>query len=676
MTIFKMNIIDPTQQSKMNKWQHFFKRNTVLLQRFFKQQPAAFPTESPPPESDPTDRDDQNSAQMDLNQTEVRQLNFDEAIALIKKSTAGIKTICSATESDFLNLGGELQSIYTESETLTQKVVAAISADQDQTIRGALAIIQSHAAAALKELNLRHSRLVSDMEGLQAIYSDLDNLNNQSNHFKTVAKNLKMVGLNISIESARNTESRDAFQILAEEITQLAQNVYSVAANVADDTAAVQQNLQSIQGDIAIRMQNLNDLISSAEITVNNALAEVEKLMQLTVEALDSIGLKSKKISEQVGHLVVGIQIHDNISQRVAHINTSFEEAIGYLRTSSDDELPVTDLKKYYGRAAGLNRIQVLQLKNIIDDVSEVEHTSTEALDKLLTSIEDVINPKNIDAGNLDAICQIDSTDSRHPVAVLRRALEELILLFDKGFEDIDRLTAARRQTNQTIAHMGGYIDTVRDINFDIHLKALNAVIKSIRIGETGRAIQAIVNEMKALAEKSNTTIQSVTDIMQDIASASDAMDQSDEKDLNGTDTNSQLLRQGIEGFANACTTFRKNSRNALELGGQLQKKISHVRHGITFFDDLLSTFKRHHADLEKVEELLEPHAGDMTEDWIAEENRMIEQYTMQRERDAHLQMLSGSQESAESSNGKTGEESKNDSQSTDEDLDDNIELF
>jgi len=601
---------------------------------------------------------------------------------LIQKFTAsseGLKQICATTESDFLGLGNQLQSIYAESESLTQMVVALLSTEQDQTIQGALNTIQIHAANAIQELNQRREKLDKDLEGLKAIQVDLGSLSKQNNSFKQVAKNLKMVGLNISIESARTDESKNMFQALADEITQLAQTVYEVAANVSEDTASAQQNLNSIQSDISARMNHLQGLISAAEAMVKDALNEVDNLMQLTMHVMDGVGAKAKDINEQVGRLVVGIQIHDNISQRVAHIDTAVIEAVDIIKTSMGISLPPSAMEVIYGKAYGINRLQMAQLNTARDDVSSVYHQSKRALDKLLEAVVGVVQPEGFDFSSAGNVCQFDVTNSRHPVAVLKRALDQLIALFDEGLEDIRRLSAAREETSQTITRMTEHIDRVRDINFDIRLKALNAVIKSTRLGETGKAIEAIVNEMKEMAEQSNTTIQSVTDIMESIASASDDMDRNAADDAQSTDSAGYQLRNGIDEFSVACNSFKDQSFEVLDKGAALQEKIGKAGQKINFFDRLIRVFNKHQKDFTAMDGILAPFSHAVPEDWLEEEKRIIERYTMQREREAHEETLNGVRNAKNSTKGNERKEKAlmaKPSEGGDSDLGDNIELF
>ncbi|RJQ77198.1 MAG: hypothetical protein C4519_13790 [Desulfobacteraceae bacterium] len=558
----------------------------------------------------------------------------------LQKCAAGLKRICKSTEADFLDLGAQLQTIHSQADELTRKVFEVLSTDRNETIQSALNIIQEHAKEAMRELNEQRTKLSSDIAGLKATRSDLEALSNQNKNFKQIAKTLKMVGLNISIESARSEQAKLTFQALAEEINGLAKTVHAVAGQINEDTESAQQTIEAIQTEIGAHMQHLEGLLISAETMVQSALREVEGLMGRTMSILDGVGEKAGQIREQVGRLVVSVQIHDNISQRVAHINSCIEEALDIMQTSGAIDLPPPAMKAVFGRVYGINRLQTTHLKTIIADVAEVGRQSESALDNLIIAVRAVAQPEGLDFTSGGSVCRFDTSTGRHPVAVLRRALEQLLALFDEGLDGIGRLNAAREQTRQTVARMGQHIEKVRDINFEIHLKALNAVIKSTRLGSTGKAIESIVNEMKELAEQSNATIQSVAAIMGNIASASDSMDrnQSEEQEVNQA---GRMLRKGMDDFSTACELFKQQSQEALERGARLGEKISQSRRKIGFFEEIAAVCQQQLSEMTRVGKLLQTCADAVSEEWIEEEQKILERYTMQREREAHRQAFS-----------------------------------
>ena len=522
--------------------------------------------------------------------------------------------------------------------------------------------------------------LLDDLRALQVIRDDLSGLNTHNKNFRQVAKNLKMVGLNISIESARSTEAKAHFQALAEEIVQLAQTVSSVARDISDDTSTAQRNMEKIEMEISSKLEHLDNLIQSAGKAVEQALKDVEELLQMSVSALDDVGAKADEISRQVGKLVVNIQIHDNITQRVAHIDTAFEETNHLIQTSTMVELPASALRAVYGKAYGVVRLQFAQLHIIIEDMVIVHEQCIDALKSLETAVKAVSDPRHFLISNHSKTTDPEDIVEREPISILDEALGKLTTLFEQGSRDIELLHEARRQTEQTIAQMDDHIDKVREINFDIHLKALNAVVKSMRMGTTGKSIEALVIEMKELAERSNATIETSVNVMGKITSASDQMDDKGRHQNADEKTAEGQLGVCVTNFHDGFTTFKQKSGEALDIGRDIQEKTTATRKNLDFFDRLLSVFRYHLTDLEQMIKMLQPYAEDVQDDWKDEEQNILDRYTMKREREAHQRFFTAATGKMAADDGLLGVDGENAPTMTDiaseDEFDDNVELF
>jgi predicted secreted protein len=75
-------------------------------------------------------------------------------------------------------------------------------------------------------------------------------------------------------------------------------------------------------------------------------------------------------------------------------------------------------------------------------------------------------------------------------------------------------------------------------------------------------------------------------------------------------------------------------------MGSRIEAQIAHSRRHIGFFEQMLTDCRLHQEQLGEVKALLQPYADAAPEEWIAEERKIIERYTMDREREAHLGMI------------------------------------
>jgi hypothetical protein len=87
-------------------------------------------------------------------------------------------------------------------------------------------------------------------------------------------------------------------------------------------------------------------LAADAEDIVNRAEPECRSLMDRFVETLQRIGTDGRAISHNTSRIVVSLQIHDNVSQRVEHISEALGDSLQFVRQSEDGQSSSGDIHK------------------------------------------------------------------------------------------------------------------------------------------------------------------------------------------------------------------------------------------------------------------------------------------------------------------------------------------
>jgi methyl-accepting chemotaxis protein len=599
-----------------------------------------------------------------------------------------LKACVEASEPEFLQLGNELQTLYSEATALTQKTMDAVGDYGESSENHMLSDVVNLARESLSELKTDRVQIVDNLKSVDSIREKLDALCKKTTIIGQISKSLKMIGLNINIESARFEEARELFEVLAQEISGLSNTVGGIGRTIRGDSESGVKNLNGFHIKMQQNMSQLEKFSHDAEAELNIALPAVESILEFSMNILDRSRKHSGDISKQIGDIVVGIQIHDNIRQRVEHIAVAIEEAEAYFTTSKPEDLSSMESM---GMAYSIIQLQLAQLQKLTIDVVEVHESSVKAFEGLQGTVKEIsLNLNSID--NNDSIHSGPHSSLKGtPIEALKSALEHIYTLLNEGTEKLLQVNQATDQSAKATDRLLDHMDNIRVINFDIHLKALNAIANSVRLGAKGKAIAVIVQEMKESASRSNDFAEEVDQIIQDITDATRSMKDKADTD-NFRENKVSQTRENLHGemkkFTDAFGNFTDTAKSIPQISRVLESKIINAKNNLGFFKGLSKTFDKHRGHLEEVVNTLAPWAAQAQESGAVDLDEISSRYTMDQERGVHDEIFGisgGSENTMENSIANESEPvemfsatdaMENDGDSEDQAFGDNVELF
>jgi len=525
-------------------------------------------------------------------------------------------------EPAFIDLGHRLASLHERAGQLTDLTTQALEGLGSSDDEGILGQLTESTEAATSALQAGQDRLGANLEPLGRMVELLAKLERLTATIKSVAKALKMVGLNLNVECARSTTSQEMFNVLVTQIKALSAEVDQVAMAIAADADQARRDLSLVQTETANGLDHLKGLSGVAAIAVQDTMAQIGQLMALSRQAMDASRTGASDIGLQVGQVVMGIQVHDSLSQRVAHIGHALTDA---------RELALRNHIADLAGAGALVSLQVAQLKDVIAEIQTVGDRTYEAFNQLHHSVCTVAG--GLGQNPAAATGALSLAAHHNPTATLQRALGQIQDLLDQGQHAVDRMSRATADANTTVARLADHMAHVKKINFDIHLKALNAIIHAERLGTEGRAIEVLVQEMKELATRSNGF---VADVLALIASITETGQELETRIAAGSDVDlGDQLAQALAGFDQTCHRFNGASCQALSLSQELTADILATRDGMHFMAALAKDLEPDLAVLEKTRTGLEAY-GVPDQALPVEVQSLLTRYTMDSERHVH----------------------------------------
>ncbi|NQX46715.1 methyl-accepting chemotaxis protein [Paenibacillus tritici] len=272
---------------------------------------------------------------------------------------------------------------------------------------------------------------------------------------------------------------------------------------------------------------------------VMKRVAEGHLSERVTVRSGDEIGLMSQSINDMIESLS---GIVSKIDATVSKVAVSAEEVLNNAsltsNTSAEIELVVQDVAQGMGE----------QFKG-----SEQAARATEEMAIGLQRIAE-------SSVNVSDQAESVSTEVEHGYVEIQSTLKQMTVISGAAEETSALIRNLSGQSEQ----IGQIIDVISEISNQTGLLSLNASIEAARAGEHGRGFGVVANEVKKLAERTNSAIVNIVELIRQIQESTRAAEVSMEKSI-------AEIGDGMGKMQNVGTSFDHIRSSIREVSVQIQ---------------------------------------------------------------------------------------------------------
>jgi methyl-accepting chemotaxis protein len=560
---------------------------------------------------------------------------------LIAIGTA-LETTVKKVEPEFMQLALDLQSISADTAAMTRQIEDTVNLIGGESEANMLVKIGKYVRESLEQLEHRQVEVRDNLDHVHTIEDKLNAFFRMCSEIEKIALYLRIVGLNIGIESSRSAESQEMFAVIAQDIKLFSENVIKISERIREAVKTARTSQLQACDEISKGLNQLKALGKEARDAVRNSVKEIEQLLEFTLVALEKIGATTRQISLQVGEIVVAIQFHDNLSQRVEHVVKGLHDVVN-MNSDAKTALDPDDVDAGKMTAAhAIVNLQNAQIKQAISEIDSVYQKSRSAFAAIgrethgLASSLSSLSQKDSDAGP-----DPEST-VKDPFATLKPALSNLDRLLCRGGGLIGRIRDTSMHASEAAKQLFSYMGQIRKLSHETHIKALNAIVNAAHMGDAGKTQEVLAQEIKILSDNTRHFVDDVSGVLDSISGyVRDLDDKTGQSSdvvcaANETDEGEILPDAGIEQISELYTRFNDNSADVFQRAEPLKDKIWRAGSGLEFLPALAGNLAEQHKQLEEIRDILKPWAGGDS----AETEAMIARYTMQQEREVHNKLI------------------------------------
>jgi methyl-accepting chemotaxis protein len=271
-------------------------------------------------------------------------------------------------------------------------------------------------------------------------------------------------------------------------------------------------------GDLTVNAQAATQPIDNpADDEIGEASKSLNGLIVKTGESLEAYNQTRAKLADTVGH----------VNSSAGQVSTASKQMAS---VSEEAGRAVTEIANAVGEVAQGAERQVRtvgQTRQLTDQVGQAIQQSAATVRE---TAEVAGRARDLASSGVDQV-----TEATQAMAAVR--------------EQSQSITHAMRGLGDKSEQIGGIVDTITGIAGQTNLLALNAAIEAARAGEQGRGFAVVAEEVRKLAEESQSAASTISTLIEEIQTETASVVGKVEEGAQRTDDGAKVVEAAREAF-------------------------------------------------------------------------------------------------------------------------------
>ena len=432
--------------------------------------------------------------------------------AVLRQTADAISRTFAPCERSCLDVGarlGDAIPVLSDLSGLFQELSQSLEGEQLRAAGFDLQTVSDQIEATAKDLS-GESEALADLVALnQAIAERIANLSESG-------RTISMLVFNVKIEAASLSGLGEDMRGFVEGLHQLAERAQQ-ALNQYRLTHGKLYDLLHVSSEAQKRFQDSHQsrLLSIAG-EIAGSVAAVGDRRRETAGALSEIGARSQRVGAQIGQCVMALQVGDSTCQRIEHVRRALHLAAQGLESEAADDAwapfsATLDRETRNAAVAGICRLQSRQLGAAFDDFASEMDTIAEALQGLLAESDEVATRDR-------ALFGSGGGGGDSFLETLEHRLESARAIMKECRQARGIVDSAAATVSATMADLDQRTANLSEIIIDVTMIGTNALLKSSRLGDRGKGLSVIAQELRSYAAKIVEGVEELPAALREVA--------------------------------------------------------------------------------------------------------------------------------------------------------------
>lgn len=418
-------------------------------------------------------------------------LTESEVKEIVADSRTTLRNAFAPIERMFQQAGEELSSAVLSLQRITQTCGDLSQRMAEETLASSTARLEA-AAEQVSQLAAKASEGQGSLTTLISLMGGIEERILRLN--RTIAE-VQILGINAKIEAAHVTARDVDFTVFTREIGHSAELAGAGLGKLSDELTSLGRLIDKAKADQeAFERENRESLTAIGRRLESN-LRKVKERQEKALAASAGLGAHSGRIGGRVAKVVADLQIADITRQRVEHVVHGLDVIVGLFEPGAAPRDGDLDESQKLPVVQTICRLEAAQLQNAEADFSR-------EIDQIIGTLKALGGDADIVRRQGEAVCGSAGAGGASFLSELGRDLDQARTLLQKYAESHGAIEAVTRSVSAGVSEMVKYLSAVHSIEADMRVMGLNATFKCGRLGNEGRALSVIAQELRMFANR------------------------------------------------------------------------------------------------------------------------------------------------------------------------------
>jgi len=434
-----------------------------------------------------------------------------ETINLFKEIDSILGELSSKTESEFLDIGKNLQAFSKESKVVSNLTMKSAESLSGETIRKITNDLNKIFDRIEQFLQFSNAEVVQNTKLISAILSIIKQLDSNLNAFKKIIKQFKFIGISVRIETARLNQGSHSFEKFVNDVNKLAIDINDKWKHMYRRSELIYQT--GIKEFILIdqlkkkQFQQAENLLCSLQNDLNNLKKQQANSVQIAKRLSDN----AAAIPQEIGEIVASLQFHDIIRQVIEHVQKALmeqrnllETAINFIEKDGDIAFNVWQEET----DASMIDTYLLQKMHLEDSEKKILN----AIDRIIANLRSISIGINEMHNDVHALIRSTDEDSSTMLDTVEQGIMDISGLLNSTIETRVNLEKAINEIITGVSELSNFITVIEEIGTEVELLAQNGLINAARLGEEGATLSTLADSIQKLSILTKKNISGISE--------------------------------------------------------------------------------------------------------------------------------------------------------------------